>query len=244
MNTTIKLNNKGKCLMVAHRGASGLEKENTNAAFAAAGTRSYYGIETDVYKTADGHFVLIHDKTTARVSDIDVNIEESTYETIKNIILNDRDGKKGRSDLRIPDLNDYISICKKYNKVAVLELKSDFTSDEIEQICTCFKNSEYFDNLIVISFNYNNLVRCRDLYPDLPIQYLTYVADRFYTVNIPRVKAINADFDLEYRGVTAEIVEFCHLNGIKVNVWTVDDPVEAQRLIDMGVDFITTNILE
>ena len=52
--------------MVAHRGVSGLERENTNAAFVAAGNRSYFGIETDVRPTADGHFVLLHDDNPVR----------------------------------------------------------------------------------------------------------------------------------------------------------------------------------
>ena len=39
---------KGQTLVVAHRGLSGIERENTNSAFVAAGNRSYYGIETDV----------------------------------------------------------------------------------------------------------------------------------------------------------------------------------------------------
>ena len=50
---TIKLNCENKPLMVAHRGCSGLERENTNAAFVAAGNRSYWGIETDVHKTVE-----------------------------------------------------------------------------------------------------------------------------------------------------------------------------------------------
>ena len=48
---TIKIEKKNT-LMVAHRGVSGLEKENTLAAFIAAGNRSYYGVETDVHRTA------------------------------------------------------------------------------------------------------------------------------------------------------------------------------------------------
>ena len=53
---TIKVN-AGKTMMVAHRGVSGLERENTVAAFLAAGNRSYYGIETDFHRTADGKFI-------------------------------------------------------------------------------------------------------------------------------------------------------------------------------------------
>lgn len=54
--------------MIAHRGLSGLERENTFPAFVAAGNRSYFGIETDVRKTKDGKFIIIHDNNIDRVS--------------------------------------------------------------------------------------------------------------------------------------------------------------------------------
>ena len=54
---TIKIN-ANNTKIIAHRGLSGIEKENTNAAFVAAGNRSYYGIETDVHKTLDGKYVV------------------------------------------------------------------------------------------------------------------------------------------------------------------------------------------
>ena len=47
---TIKICTENKPLMIAHQGGSGLELGNTNAAFVAAGNRSYFGIETDVHK--------------------------------------------------------------------------------------------------------------------------------------------------------------------------------------------------
>ena len=50
-----------KVKMIAHRGLSGIERENTCPAFVAAGNRSYYAIETDVHRTLDGQFVVIHD---------------------------------------------------------------------------------------------------------------------------------------------------------------------------------------
>ena len=63
---TVKLENK-TVRMVAHRGLSGLEKENTCAAFVAACNRAtYFGVETDVHRTADGQFVIFHDDNTAR----------------------------------------------------------------------------------------------------------------------------------------------------------------------------------
>ena len=57
---------KGNVLVIAHRGLSGIETENTNAAFVAAGNRSYYGIETDIHRTADGNLVIFQKKTLVR----------------------------------------------------------------------------------------------------------------------------------------------------------------------------------
>lgn len=138
--------------MIAHRGLSGIEKENTNAAFIAAGNRSYFGIETDVHKTVDGKFVIIHDDTTGRVAIDDLEVEKSTFETLRKLSLCDTDDKKGRADLHIPTLTEYISTCKRYGKTAVLELKNAFTSDEIAAICDEIKSCDYLENVIFISF--------------------------------------------------------------------------------------------
>lgn len=77
--------------MIAHRGVSGLERENTCAAFVAAGNRSYYGVETDVRMTTDGQFVILHDDTTDRVSGgaYNIRVEENTYQAVKDIVLPD-----------------------------------------------------------------------------------------------------------------------------------------------------------
>ena len=73
---TIKIETNG-VKMIAHRGLSGIERENTCPAFVAAGNRSYYGVETDVHVTKDGKFVIIHDETTERITlgKYDINVE-------------------------------------------------------------------------------------------------------------------------------------------------------------------------
>ena len=55
---TIKINS-GKTKIIAHRGLSGIEKENTCSSFVAAGNRSYFGIESDVHVSKDGEFIII-----------------------------------------------------------------------------------------------------------------------------------------------------------------------------------------
>ncbi len=63
MNKPIIISHPNKAQMIAHRGLSGIETENTAAAFVAAGQHPYFGIETDVHRTRDGQFVIIHDDT-------------------------------------------------------------------------------------------------------------------------------------------------------------------------------------
>ena len=88
---TIKIHRKNT-LMIAHRGLSGLEMENTGLAFVAAGNRSYYGIETDIHRTADGKFILTHDDNLKRVTGIDAVVEELEYDALRQMKLLDLDG--------------------------------------------------------------------------------------------------------------------------------------------------------
>ena len=237
---TIKVNH-GETKMVAHRGVSGLERENTCAAFVAAGSRSYFGIETDVHRTADGNFVVIHDANTQRVSGDNVNVEESTLETVQRIRLFDKDGTKNRYDLYVPQLHEYVSICKRYEKIGVLELKSAFTDEEIAAMIDIIKGYDYLDGIIFISFNYDNLLKVKKILPEQACQFLTGECD---DTLIARLKADKLDLDINQKGVTEELVKKLHENGIIINVWTVDNPADADRLIAWGVDQITSNILE
>ena len=89
MKSTVKVN-KLITKMIAHRGLSGIERENTNPAFIAAGNRSYYGIETDVHVTADGKFIICHDNDLKRIANIDgKNIYAfiSSYKTTNHLMF-------------------------------------------------------------------------------------------------------------------------------------------------------------
>lgn len=237
---TIKFN-KGTTLMVAHRGLSGIERENTNVAFTAAANRSYYGIETDVYHTADGKFILLHDGNTARVSKVNLNAEASTFDELRSVMLTDRDGSDNRNDIRLPELSEYIKICHKYGKIAILELKSTFSNDELVQIIDMFKALDYESGLIAISFNLDNLVRLKTLFPNITVQFLT---GNWSDNLIAELKKYRLDLDIAYGALTEERVKELHDNGIKVNCWTCDNAEHGERLAAWGVDYITSNILE
>lgn len=237
---SVKINSLNT-LMIAHRGLSGIETENTNAAFIAAGNRSYFGIETDVHKTSDGMFVVIHDDVTGRVADRDVSVEGSTYEELRSIGIKSPDGTFGRADMLIPSLREYISTCKRYEKTAVLELKNEFTSEEIKAICDEISEEAYLENVIFISFCFDNLVRLREFYPEQPVQFL--IDD--YNDDLPELLAERKfDLDIEYKALTKERIDALHAKGVKINCWTCNDKEAGEKLCEYGIDYITSNILE
>ena len=242
MNNTIKLDNKGHTQIIAHRGMCGLEPENTHAAFVAAGNRSFYGIESDAHKTADGKYVMMHDANTLRMSGDNIEIANATYETLRSLRLKQKDGKRGRTDLRIPSMEEYLEICKYYGKKAILELKDDFTAEDVDEICRTVEALEYMEHTVFISFKLNNLLLLKERNPEQPAQYLVEkpIDDELIQEMADRKMGIDARQDL----FTAEIMEKCREKGVATNAWTVNNPDMARKLIDWGIDYITTNILE
>ena len=239
MNTT-KFNHPNKPLMVAHRGVSGLETENTCAAFVAAGNRSYYGIETDVHITADGRYVAFHDDETRRLAAEDMIIEQTDFATLRSLILRQRDGNFGRTDIRIPTMQEYIEICKQYEKHAFLEIKFDAAENEIVEICDTIKRFDYLDHVTFLG-NTEPLIRLRKLYPEQSAQLLAWeLTDEFLDTMVK----YRLDFGVCHKKLTKEQLDLMHSKGIKVNVWVVNDVETAAKLADWGVDFISSNILE
>lgn len=237
---TLKINKKNT-LMVAHRGVSGLEQENTILSFVAAGNRSYFGIETDIHVTADGEYVAIHDENTGRVAKEKLVIAETDFATLRALPLCDRDGDDSRVDIRIPTLAEYIRICKKYGKTCVLELKNPMPDEDVRNIVACIEKEEYLSSVIFISFGFDALVSVRKYAPDQPVQFLF---NEFTDEILDKVKAYHFDVDVAYRALTEERIHELHDAGIRVNCWTVNSVEDGERLAEWGVDYITTNILE
>ena len=237
---TIKFNKKNTKI-IAHRGLSGIEVENTNAAFVAAGNRSYYGIETDIHRTSDGNFVIGHDDNYNRLAGEEIYLEKSSLSDLQKVVFFDKDGAKDREDLRPSRLENYIKIVKKYEKHAILELKSDFTDEEIAKIIDIIKGYDYLENTTFISFIYENLTKIKAIVPEQSCQYLFWkVTDE----EISRLVRDKIDVDVWCRELTGEQIEKCHKAGLTVNCWTVDTVEEGEKFAEWGIDYITSNILE
>ena len=240
MNKPIPLSHERKPLMIAHRGLSGLETENTAAAFVAAGQHPYFGIETDVHKTRDGQFIIIHDDDTFRVSGEHHIVEETDFDTLRALRLKDRTTGSLRHDLVLPTLQEYIRILKHYEKHAVLEIKNSMEKKDIEQIIAIIREEGYLEHTTFISFDWQNMLHIRTLLPAQPAQFLI---EEWEDTLPKQLEKHHLDLDIYYKCLTKERVDALHEKGIRVNVWTVDDPAAAAALSRMGVDQLTSNIL-
>lgn len=228
--------------MVAHRGLSGIELENTCAAFVAAGNRDYWGIETDVHQTADGKYIIFHDDKTGRVATTDMVVEESTFDTLRSLQLKEvRNNDAIRVDLRMPSPEEYFAICKRYGKVAVFELKNLFEGSQVGELVALAEKEIGLENVVFISFYFQNLIYVRQFAAKAECQYL--IGKEFTETARQQLVEHKIDLDIYHPHVTPELVAEMHGKGIKVNCWTVDDPIRAAELVEMGVDYITSNIL-
>jgi len=194
-----------------------------------------------VHVTRDGKYIIIHDDNTKRVSRVDLNVEKSRYKRLKKLRLYDKIDNRQRSDLVLPDLTDYIRICKKYEKTAVLELKNPMSEKDILGIIGEVSGEAYLEHTIFISFDWENMVKVKKNLPEQKVQFLT---SKYDDGLIDKLKEYKMDLDIEYHAVTKELVEKLHENGIEINCWTCDKKEDAEKLIEYGVDYITSNILE
>lgn len=230
-----------KAQMIAHRGLSSAEPENTLPAFIAAGNRSYFGIETDVHKTVDGFYVVTHDDTTKRVANQELEVARSTFAQLRELPLKDLNGKTGRIDLRIPTLDEYLDVCRRYGKVGVLELKNEYPAQDIREILQIVKKHYALENMVFISFVWENLVCLQREEPSATAQFLT---EQWEDTLPEKLRRHRFGLDINYRVLTEERVKAVKEKGITLNVWTCDDPGAAKQLISWGIDQITSNRLE
>ena len=235
---------KPETRLIAHRGFRAVAPENTLPAFEEAGKAGFWGNECDVYRTADGVWVVHHDNITFRMTKTLKNVEKSTYaELLKDNTTNGHNIDK-YPNLKICTVEEYLQVCKKYNMNAFIELKSKNNTEYYDEFVALIK--KYGVDYTVISFQINNLRKIRELDSEVP---LFLIVDDIRDEHIELAKSVDncgIDFDVDdkrnYEN-DCEMIKKCSAAGLSLGSWAVDTPEQMKVLVDLGVEYITTDCL-
>lgn len=218
--------------VIAHRGYWDYEgsAQNSIKALNKAHEVDAYGSEFDVLITADGIPVVNHDDTIQGFC-----IETSLYEDIKDLKL-----KNGET---LPTLEEYL-IQGKQNKGTqlILEVKPHkrvVNEDRaVTAILALVQKYQLEDQVEYISFSMNI---CKELIRRAPAAQVAYLRGEVSPADLKVLGFTGLDYHYKVLEKNPGWIQEAKNAGLTVNVWTVDDPVVMQSMIEQGVDFITTD---
>lgn len=237
-----------KVEFVAHRGASHDAPENTLAAFDLAWQQGADAIEGDFYLTNDNAIVCIHDKTTKRLANSDLVVAESSLEQLKELDVGSWKDPKWRGE-KIPTIKEVLATVPNGKKIFI-EIKCG--PEIVPVLKKSLSVSELSsDQTVVISFDQEVIRQVKRQIPQIKAFWLTGFRKNEdtgeWTPTLDTIHEILSDIKadgLDCRAgevVTSSFVKSLKDAHLEMHVWTVDDPDEAQRLKDIGVQSITTN---
>lgn len=214
-------------LIIAHRGDSSTALENSLESIRHALSLSVDMIEIDIRMSRDKELYVIHDKTTGRTAQENIDIEESTTEEISRIRL-----KNGEQVPRLADVLGAVSGACGLN----LEIKSSGAGAATAKYLL---TAGYQGYILLSSFKEDEVLAVRRVMPGAPT---SIIFDDFSIRDISSYKKQGYELiSLRKKTVKKELIAVCHEQGIRVYVWTVDDDREMKKLIGWGVDGIYSN---
>jgi glycerophosphoryl diester phosphodiesterase len=239
---------------LAHRGSSLTAPENTMEAFRVAKEGGAGGLELDVHMTRDGEVVVIHDDTVDRTTDGSGLVRERSLEELRRLDAGYRfttDGGKtypfrGRR-LAVPTLEE---VYRAFPGMPInVEIKEDQPGVE-EEVLRIIREAGAQDHTLVASGKHVVIRRFRAIAGE-EIRtaasrreiYAFFVLSRLRLEGLLRPPYEALQVPADHRGITVVTPRFisaAHEQGVRVYVWTINDPREMRRLLDMDVDGVIT----
>jgi glycerophosphoryl diester phosphodiesterase len=236
------------CLVVAHRGASALEPENTLVSFESALRAGADVIELDVRLTADGVPVVLHDADVAATTEGTGFVHELTLGQVKALDA----GGPGAARQEIPTLAEALDLVADHDGAANLEIKNlpgepafDSPREAVLQAAVdVVRHSRFSGPVLVSSFNWLTIERCRELAPGALTGFLTIAAVDAWAALV-YVRHHGHDFVLPQTPAVLSageaFVQEAHQTGIRVGTWVADDEDLLAELFGWGVDAVASN---
>lgn len=231
---------KDRCLVWAHRGASGYEPENTMESFKRAIELKADGIELDVQLTKDGKIVVIHDEKIDRTSNGKGFVRDYTLKELRKYNFASSYSKHKHSEL--PLLEDVYELFASTDMTINVELKTGvFFYPEIEEkVLALTKQYKLEDRVLYSSFNHYTLAKIHALEPNAYVGFLCGDG-MIQTADYAKRNGANALHPSRHHLQYPNYMKDANDNGIDVNVWTVNTKEQLEYACKMGVNALITN---
>lgn len=240
---------------LAHRGASARAPENTIEAFRIGVEVGAGGLELDVHMTRDGHIVVVHDDTVDRTTEGSGTVREMTLDEVRALDAGYRfspdDGLthpyRGRG-LRVPTLAE---VYRSFPDSCVnIEIKED-QADVEDAVLRIIEDAAAGDRTIVASGIHRVVERFRRVsggsIPTAASRWEIlwfFVFARLRLESLLRPAYVALQVPPRHRGIALVTLRFlaaARNRGLRVDVWTINDPSEMRWLLDLGADTIMTD---
>lgn len=229
--------NNNEMRLIAHRGESATAPENTLAAFRLAWQNDADGIECDIHLSKDNRIMVIHDGNTRRTTGTDLQVKDTEAAVLRRL---DAGALKDSiyAGERIPFLEEVTELLPE-GKLMVIEIKCG--AEVIPYLKKVIDESGREKQIAIISFDWQVITEAKNSMPDIPCYWLSSKKETLETKMAEAAEAGLDGLDLNYSVIDETVMDQARRLGLDIIAWTVDDTVEAERLLSLGVDTITTN---
>ena len=221
----------------AHRGGAEEFPENTLRAFRHAVDLGYTHVETDVHTTADGVAVAFHDDSLDRVTDGSGTVGDLPWSRVRRARVAGTDPIMLLDELleELPDTR--INIDPKSDAAVGPLVEVLRRTGAVERVCVCSfsdrRTRQVRDRIggsLCVGAGPRGIARLLAA----SVRLGAPASLGFHAAQVPvRAKGLTL--------VRPAVLAAAHRHGAAVHVWTVDEPAEMHRLLDMGVDGIMTD---
>lgn len=227
-----------KPLITGHRGMPSTEDENTLEGARAAVAAGADAVENDIYKTADGHLVVMHDSTVDRTTTGSGAIESLTLDQVRAL----RTRPKGYA---VPTLREFFQEFKGQPMTHFVEIKSGH-ADIVPLLKAELDALGVRDQTVVISFDGNQLNRMGQQLPELTTGYLNSAGgggDPMVDLRnfLSATQQYSSTFNPSHANLTAAAMEAAKHRGITFWPWTLNNQDDFYRFYSYGTHGITTD---
>jgi glycerophosphoryl diester phosphodiesterase len=224
--------------IIGHRGAPGHAPENTMASFRRAVELGATFIETDLRLSHDARFVAMHDATLDRTSNGRGLARDFTLAQLRELDAGSWYGSEFAGE-KIPTLEEILGFAREADVVFYLEIKHEAGWGVHHGVAAALRAANEPARTVVISFDSSMLRNLRSLDAGVLMGLLfeNPIANVVEKAQQVGARQICPRADL----VTAQLLSEAQDAGLQVATWTVNEPLQMDALISMGVNGIMTD---